>query len=71
VPLHRPRADEQFGPDLRVRAAAAGEPGDLGLLRREFVSRLDAAFADGLAGGGSSRRARSANPSMPIVASIS
>ena len=39
------------GADLGVRQSVAGEPGDLRLLRREHVARLDRALAHRLAGG--------------------
>ena len=53
--------------DLRVRVPVAGEPGDLRLLRRELVARLDRALAHGLRRWpASSRRARSANASAPM-----
>jgi hypothetical protein len=51
VPFDGARADEQLGADLRIRAAVAGEAGDLGLLCGELVERLDGAFASGFAGG--------------------
>ena len=51
VVLDGARADEQLRADLGVRAAVAGEPGDLRLLRRERVARLGGALARRLAGG--------------------
>ena len=44
-----PRAEEQAGGDLRVRKAAAGQPGDLGLLGGERVACFGGALAGGLA----------------------
>jgi hypothetical protein len=40
------RADEQLRPDLGVRQAVPGEPGNLGFLGCELLARLGAAFAD-------------------------
>jgi hypothetical protein len=51
VPLHRARAEEELGPDLRVRLPAGGQARDLGLLRGQLVERLDRALTHGLAGG--------------------
>ena len=48
-----------------------GEPRDLRLLRRQRVARLGGALAHRLAGGESSRRARSANAAAPIRLNLS
>src|SRR4051812_30685648 len=45
VPFDRTRAEEQPGADLRVGEAVACQTGDLVLLRREVVARLDGALA--------------------------
>src|SRR4051812_34573491 len=51
VGLHGARADEQLGADLRIRLSRHGAPGDLRLLRRERVARLEREPAHRLAGG--------------------
>src|SRR5215208_7008200 len=45
VPLDGTGAEEQPGADLRIGETAAREAGDLLLLRRELVARLDSALA--------------------------
>jgi hypothetical protein len=45
------RADEQPGPDLRVRQAVAGQPRNLDLLGGQLAGGLDGALASDLAGG--------------------
>src|SRR5512132_2203701 len=52
VPLDRARAEEQLGADLRVGEPVAGEPGDLLLLRRERLARVERAAAHLPAGRG-------------------
>src|SRR4029453_1708618 len=52
VPLHRARAEEELGADLRVRMAGGGESRDLLLLRGQLVPCLVGAFADLHAGRG-------------------
>ena len=49
VPLDCARADEQLGADLGVRQSVTSESGDLGLLRREDLTRLDRTLAYRLA----------------------
>ena len=49
VPLHRAPAEEKPRADLGVREAIAGQFGDLPLLRRQLVARVDGPLADGLA----------------------
>ena len=71
VVLDGAAADEQPGADLGVGQPVAGEPRDLGLLDRQLVAGLDAALAAVSPVAASSRRARSANASAPIVVSIS
>jgi len=51
VPLHRARAEEQLGADLRVRLPAGSQARNLHLLRGQLVERLDRALAHCLAGG--------------------
>src|SRR3954462_15402925 len=51
VVLDGARADEQLGADLRVRLPVARHAGDLRLLRREEVARLDRELAHRVAGG--------------------
>src|SRR6202023_1969399 len=51
VPFDRARGQEQLRADLRIRQAIAGQPGDLLLLRRELVARLDTALSRLLAAG--------------------
>jgi hypothetical protein len=62
VVLHRSRADEQLRADLGVGEAIAGEPSDLRLLGCE----VGACFVGVSPVAASSRRARSANPSIPM-----
>ena len=50
VPLDCAEADEELGPDFRVRAAGEGESGDVLLRRGELVAGVVSALADGLAG---------------------
>src|SRR4051812_16407278 len=52
VPLDRVCADEELGADLGVREAGGGEPGDLGLLRRELGAGLRRRTFGGHAGRG-------------------
>jgi hypothetical protein len=49
VPFHGARAEEEPRADLRVREAVAGQLGDLSLLRRQVVARLDGSRAGVLA----------------------
>jgi hypothetical protein len=51
VPFDSAWADEQLGAELGVRQSVTGESGDLGLLGRENLTRLDRALAYRLAGG--------------------
>ena len=51
VPLDRARTEEQLGTDLRVGEPVAGEPGDLLLLRREILARLERTLAQLRTGG--------------------
>ena len=71
VPLDRARAEEELGADLGIREPVAGEPGDLLLLRSELsrVSALRLRIFSPVAI--SSRRARSANASIPIATNMS
>ena len=72
VPLDRSGADEQLGGDLRIGQAVAGQPRDLRLLGRELLARLSTVRLRTVAPvASSSRRARSANASMPIEVNIS
>ena len=52
MPLDRAGAEEQLRPDLGVRQAIPGQPGDLLLLPGEFLARLGAALARLLPGSG-------------------
>src|ERR687895_538598 len=72
------RTDEEPRADLGVGQAVAGESRDLTLLGGELVSRLDAAFADALAGSHqlslNSARERASVPSahsVPVAWAIS
>src|SRR3954451_19469284 len=51
MPLDGPRAQEQLGTDFRVGTELRRQPGDLCLLRREVVERIDRPLAHRLAGG--------------------
>ena len=66
VPFDGARGQEQLRADLRVRQAVAGQPGDLLLLRGELVARLELRLRTFSPVAISSRRARSANASIPI-----
>ncbi len=51
VPLDRPRTDVERGADLRVREPVRDEPGDVRLLGRQLLGRLDRPLAHRLPGG--------------------
>jgi hypothetical protein len=69
-PLHGPPAEEEPCTGLRVREPIARQPRDLPLLRRELVAGLDPARRILSPVPTSSRRARSANASIPMSANI-
>ena len=50
MPLHRARAEEELGADLRVRQAIPGEPGNLLFLGCELLANLGASLANLFAG---------------------
>ena len=71
VVLDGARADEQLGPDLGVRQAVAGQPGDLGFLSSQFfIPGGGSALGAVSPAARSSRLARSANAAAPIASSM-